>query len=221
MEEIVNLERRTVTDAVYEQLRKDIIEMFYQPGERLSEQKIAQRYGVSRDPVRKAVSRLVQENLLISKPQCGTFVSELSIKQGREVCEIRLLLEAHAVRTACAHIPQEELDQLVSDLEKTRRIAEEEDEEEARQYIYRLDEQMHRIIWKYCGNEMIGSIIRSYDFIVKRIQISNMQYHRRKSGTLLEMGKIILALAKKDVDAAVKAMEIHIGNIKKTLVESQ
>ena len=84
-----------------------------------------------------------------------------------------------------------------------------------------LDEQMHRIIWKYCGNEMIGSIIRSYDFIVKRIQISNMQYHRRKSGTLLEMGKIILALANKDVDAAVKAMEIHIGNIKKTLVESQ
>ena len=91
---------KTRSDFIYEHLKEDIVNLYYKPGERLSESKIAERYGVSRDSTRKGITRLVQEGLLISRPQYGTIVCEISAKQGKDVCDIRLLLETYAIRLA-------------------------------------------------------------------------------------------------------------------------
>jgi len=104
MRKNVKLVKQTTTDLVYEQLKKDIINLVYMPGEKLSEAKIAERYGVSRDPVRKAVALLEQESLLTSRPQFGTIVNPISLKQGIEVCTIRYLLETYAIEVAAKKI---------------------------------------------------------------------------------------------------------------------
>ncbi len=217
--ETVMLKQKTAADAVYEQLKEDIITLYYKPGEKLSEAKIAQRYGVSRDPVRKSVSRLVQEGLVVSKPQSGTFVQEVSLKQGQDVCDIRCVLETYAIRKAIGHVSKEKLDQLSAMLEKAKRMMDF-DSEEARQLIYAADGAMHQTIWDASGNEMVAKTIKSYDAYVRRIQISNMIYHSRKQATMEEMEAIVSALRANDVDKAEEAMRIHISNIKKTLGSS-
>ncbi|MDY4610552.1 MAG: GntR family transcriptional regulator [Sphaerochaetaceae bacterium] len=219
MEQIVEVKRKTAADAVYEQLKEDIITLYYKPGEKLSEVKIARRYNVSRDPVRKGISRLVQEGLLVSKPQYGTIVCNLSIEQGQEICDVRLILEVYAVKMAIGHIPEGQMKVLLENLEKAKKALAQ-DSEDTTTLIYKLDGELHSTIWNSCGNNMIGTIIKSYDSIVRRIQISNMMYRERKQETMAEMEKIILSLKDNDERSAEEAMRTHIANIKKTLVQT-
>ena len=73
----------TIGDSVYEQLLEEILTLQYLPGEKLSEILLAEKYGVSRAPVRNALGRLEQDGLVRIKPQSGTIVSEISIQKAR------------------------------------------------------------------------------------------------------------------------------------------
>ena len=212
-----SVEARTVTDAVYDALYHDIINLRFQPGEKLSEARLAELYGVSRDPVRKSISRLIQDGLLISRPQCGTIVSGISIQQGMDMCEIRCLMETYAVRKAVENISEETLQALLAEHRDIERRMAGDDSERIKQEIYSLDDRMHKAIYEASGNSMIESVIGSYDFIIKRIQIANMKWHKRKTATMKEMGAILEALEARDTDRAVNAMSIHIDNIRKTV----
>lgn len=217
MGESPKLVRATAADAVYKELRKDIINLHFKPGEKLSEAKLAEYYGVSRDPVRKSISRLIQEGLVESRPQYGTIVTEVSIEQGIAVCDIRLLLETYAIRKAVNNIDEETLDSLVNDLDDIEKRMEFQDDEAIKQDIYSLDGRMHKAIYASSGNAMIAEIISSYEYIISRIQISNMVWHSRKQQTMKEMHEIIYALKDRNEDRAVAAMSVHIENIRKTV----
>lgn len=211
------IKKMTAADVVYEQLRDDIISGKYKPGEKLSEVQLAEAYGVSRDPVRKSISRLIQENLLISKPQYGTIVSEVSCKQAEDICDIRMVLETYAISIAVKNISEEVLDFFQKEVDRIDAIIELGDDEYVRNAVYELDGKLHHAIYDACDNSMIANIISSYQYIIKRIQISNWMWHNRKKGTFSEMKDIISALKRRDEKAAVESMRVHILNIKKAV----
>ncbi|MDD3904024.1 MAG: GntR family transcriptional regulator [Sphaerochaeta sp.] len=212
------IEKQTAADIVYGLIKKEIIELNYKPGEKLSEQKIAERYNVSRDPVRKAVSKLALEGLLVSKPQFGTIVSEISIPQALDICDIRLLLEVYAIEHAVQNMSDDEIYILVKNYERLEDILKNiADSELQNQEIYSLDAQMHNAIYVASGNSMVKSVIDAYAFIIKRVQIANIKWHQRKDDTVKEMGMIIRALQSRDTEKAVSAMRVHIGNIRLTV----
>jgi DNA-binding GntR family transcriptional regulator len=84
-----------------DELRRAIIEMEFLPGTRLSEQEIAQRYNVSRQPVREAMISLARLNLVDIRPQRGTYVCHLSTARIRESRLLREAIELAIVRQAC------------------------------------------------------------------------------------------------------------------------
>ncbi len=213
----VQIHKVTAADAVYEQLKGDLVSLYFKPGEKLSEARLAERYGVSRDPVRKSVSRLVQEGMLESKPQVGTIVKGISIEEGKAICDIRLLLESYATRSAAVNIEDAVIDELLSEYDRIARRLTVQDDDSIRSEIYSLDNRMHLAIYEASGNCMIKNVILSFSHIIKRIQISNMTYHQRKIATMEEMHEIMLAIKAKDVERADKAIRVHIENIKKTL----
>lgn len=213
----VLIHKITAADAVYEQLKGDLVSLYFMPGEKLSEARLAERYGVSRDPVRKSVSRLVQEGMLESKPQVGTMVRDISIEEGRAVCDIRLLLESYATRRAAINIDDSVVESLLDEHDRISRRLRVQDDDQIRNEIYSLDDRMHLAIYEASGNCMIKDVIGSFSHIIKRIQIFNMTYHRRKISTMEEMYEIMLSLKAHDVERADRAMIVHIENIKKTL----
>ena len=217
MNGVEQVKSKTRSDFIYERLKEDIVNLYYKPGEKLSEAKIAERYGVSRDSTRKGITRLAQEGLLISRPQYGTIVCELSVKQGKDVCDIRLLLETYAVKLAVEKIDPSISVKLMEDYQRLWKKLDD-DSPETVNAIYDLDDRMHDAIYNACGNEMVPQIIHSYSPIIRRIQVANMMGHNeRKRGTMFEMGNIIAALVDKYVRAAEAAMYVHINNIKKTV----
>ncbi|WP_083771469.1 GntR family transcriptional regulator [Sediminispirochaeta smaragdinae] len=70
---------------------------------------LAKRFEVSKNPIRKALIRLERENFVVIKPQYGTFVSEVSIEKGREICDVRSLLESYAARIAAEKITEKQI----------------------------------------------------------------------------------------------------------------
>src|SRR5882724_10842441 len=91
---------RTLGERVYQQLRHEIIHGVFQSGEAINEKVLARKYQGSRTPVREAVMRLQQENLLRLVPNKGYFVSHLTIHELNEMYEYRAEVEGFCAELA-------------------------------------------------------------------------------------------------------------------------
>ncbi len=81
-------------------LRRRILEEAYFPGQKLSENTLAREFGCSRTPVREALKRLENENLIEVRPQSGTYVKEATGRDYAELLEVRAYIEGLAYRLA-------------------------------------------------------------------------------------------------------------------------
>ncbi|MEI2785449.1 MAG: GntR family transcriptional regulator [Candidatus Nanopelagicales bacterium] len=90
----------TAAERTLTALRADVLTGGLAPGEQLVQEDIADKYGVSRVPVREALQLLTSEGLVSHVPHRGYFVTELSISDLSEVYRLRQLLEAEAIRAA-------------------------------------------------------------------------------------------------------------------------
>ena len=90
LELVENLQRRTTTDLVFEKLHEEIATLAILPGAKLSEADIAQRFGVSRQPVRDAFNRLENLDLLLIRPQRATEVRGFSLERVAHARFIRI-----------------------------------------------------------------------------------------------------------------------------------
>lgn len=95
-----SIQTPTTQELVYKELEHAIVTARIKPGERLVAEKLAKQMGISRIPIREAVGRLEARNFLTVQPNKGTTVNELSVKNLKEILEIRLLLELPAARKA-------------------------------------------------------------------------------------------------------------------------
>ena len=94
-------ENVSLREAVYQTLRRAILTNRLKPGERLMELRLAAELGVSRTPVREAIQLLEREFLVGREPRRGMVVAQITLKQLRDVLELRSMLEELAVRLAC------------------------------------------------------------------------------------------------------------------------
>lgn len=83
-------------DHIYGILKYRILTCALRPGERLVEKPLTEELQTSRTPLREALNRLAQEDLVILTPYRGYAVSPLTVKDIRELCELRLILESEA-----------------------------------------------------------------------------------------------------------------------------
>jgi GntR family transcriptional regulator, rspAB operon transcriptional repressor len=88
------------TRSIYGLLRQDIVTLRLRPGERLSENELALRFGTSRAPVREALIRLVEDGLIDVRPQRGSFVSRISLQAMERARFVREALEVAIMRRA-------------------------------------------------------------------------------------------------------------------------
>lgn len=98
-----SLDRSDLTDRAYLLLRQLILERQFQPNERLSIDRLAERLGVSRTPVKDALHRLEGDGLVTISPRVGSFVTPLTSKDAAEVFDLRLLFELHSAEIGFPH----------------------------------------------------------------------------------------------------------------------
>jgi DNA-binding GntR family transcriptional regulator len=207
----------TIGDQIYKALRHEIMEMRIKPGEKLSEVQVAERYNVSRAPVRDAIRRLQQEKLVLVKPQIGTIVSQIYPDQATEICEVRLLLEPHAAFVATSLISDADMGLLKAAF--NRMLILPEGGEERRSLVFQTDNDLHKTIWLSCNNREISNILDRYLDRMRRIQLATVELANRLTPSEHEMRQIFEGLLARDAGRTRDAMYVHIFNIKKAIDE--
>ncbi len=96
----------------YESVRQLILQGAYAPGQRLLEEELATRVGVSRTSLRDCLRRLAGEGLVRIEANRGTFVASHSSEEIEEIFQLRAVLEGHATALAAVHATAQDLDEL-------------------------------------------------------------------------------------------------------------
>ena len=109
---VISAEKSTSKTRIYRAIRRSIIMGHLKPGERLEIEELAQRYETSVTPVRDALQMLSQEGLVTIRPRSGYFVVRITLKQLRDMMDLRKTLELAAIERAAPRITEEQLVEL-------------------------------------------------------------------------------------------------------------
>lgn len=136
--------KRTLWEQIADALREDIIRGKIMPGERIVEEEIAEKFHVSRGPVREALRHIEEEGLIIYESHKGCTVREISYEEMQEKYLVRSTLEILAVRLIAGNLSEEYEEKMKDCLKEMDDAAKEKD-------VYRilcLDEEFHSCIVK-------------------------------------------------------------------------
>ena len=145
----------TSKERIYKKLRSSIILNAIKPGERLQLDELAAQYSTSVTPVREALQMLVQEGLVENKPHAGFYAAQVTLKQLRDMLEMREILEIAAVERAVKRITAEQIEAL----EKVHVGYAGDDDTERERYLYE-NKQFHYLIALASGNQMLADTLQ-------------------------------------------------------------
>lgn len=190
-------------------LREAIIRLELQPGARLSEQEIATRLGVSRQPVREALIALGKSRLVEIRPKRGTVVVRISARQMMEARFVREAIETAVVKRAAQNFDSWTRAKITAILARQQAAADADDHNQFR----REDEQFHMAIADGAGCGLAWSAIADIKAHIDRV--CNLQLRRPDSMKKLiaEHRAIISAVDEGDPDKAASAMQAHLNGI--------
>ncbi len=196
-------------------LRRAIVTMRVMPGEMLSEQEIAQHFGVSRQPVREAFIKLGEAGLLRVLPQRGTLVVKISVSAVEDSRFVREAIECAVTRRAAAAIEADRagLEALEALLAAQEQAASRRDAEA----FFLLDEDFHRLLAAIAGRPSAWRIVEDVKAQMDRVRFLDMSEAQPMAVVIRQHRKVLDALGEADADAAESAMRVHLSQIEKTL----
>lgn len=202
---------RTTPGLVAEVLREAILRNVLTGGQQLRQDEIAAHLGVSRIPVREALRQLEAEGLVTFFPHRGAVVSELSHQEVQEIYEIRIPLEATALRLALPRLTQQ-------DLERAEAILEAIDRETEVAKWSGLNREFHTILYTPADRPRLLALINTLRTNVERYQRIYISLMQHKVNSQREHRQILEACRRRDVGTAVQALESHLGQAAQELV---
>ena len=192
----------------YTQIKGRIIDLTYQPAERLSETKLAEEFGLGRSPIRTALSRLESEGWIEISPQSGTFVCSPTEREIKELTVLRALLEAYCAGQAAARISDQEIELLKLKFAACRPHVQAGDVAVALQ----LDEEVHALMYRLAGNELIANTLTGLRDKVQWIRSACADYILRIEESFEEMAAVVEALSRRDVVMVQHLIRQHVEN---------
>ena len=148
---------RSLRHDIAEALREAIREHRLAPGARILEAELAQRFEVSRQPVREAIRMLEREGLLTSLPNRGTFVTRVTVDDSLAICDVRQELEGLAVRLAIRNLTAEDRARLRAIPLDMRAAAAERDTNR----LVKLDLELHDLIVARSNHRLLQDVLES------------------------------------------------------------
>src|SRR5947207_9640471 len=189
-------------DNVYENLRSDILTCRLAPGDDMREQDLAERYAVSRQPVREALLRLEREHLVTVQPRQGYRVNPISLADARDLLRFRLALEPACVAEAIEHAGQD----VLQALDRFRKFA------GTHEDFIAYNRGFHCALAHASGNRRMAmaacDLIEQADRLV-RVSIANLRGHD-PAQLVAEHVDLIEAMQRRDARAASRIIRGHI-----------
>src|SRR6266446_7848303 len=205
---VIDAAIRTVREQITDRLRDDILSGRLAEGERLQEAKLAERFGVSRGPIREVLAQLTHEGLVEAKPNCGVKVTHSDSDAVRElIVPIRRVIETFALKHFFAEINERDLLTWESILHHLKSACERKDQAAIIQY----DLAFHRSL---LTRAEVSALLTIWQTIVARIRRHFRHATAHQVADLLAIyeqhRRLVEVFRRGDWEAAIKALEVHI-----------
>ncbi len=205
--------RRTIVDDIFDHLHDEIASLTLRPGDKISEADIAAQFGVSRQPVRDAFSRLANLDLLLIRPQRATEVRRFSIREIEKSRFVRLAVEKEVLRRAAEHCTTEHAAQLNAALDEQNQAIANRDVDG----FGNLDYAFHRLICDIADADFAFDVILAEKSKVDRLCRLGLSKEDRMPELVADHTDMAEAIKSHDAERAVAAGITHLGRLDATI----
>jgi DNA-binding GntR family transcriptional regulator len=200
----------SLSGKVYQTLTKQILSGRLNPGDKITEAGVSKAMGISQSPVREALKRLAEDQLVILVPRSGCFIAHLDADEIAEIFEIRKQLECMALNRAFETFNINQLKSMKKKFQECLRLCQSDQFTEE----IELDSQLHTLITQTSGCKNVSQILEKFQ---ARIQLCRVKKADRVwiKKALREHINILEAILTGDKEKSLKALKGHIEHTKK------
>jgi DNA-binding GntR family transcriptional regulator len=211
--------RRTMTDAVYEQLKTAIVELRIPPGAPLREAEIAQGLSVSKTPVREALGRLEQDGLVTLNSFRSATVTDYTARDLQEIYELREIIEVAAARAAAESMSEKGLADLGRIASECVRLnaqggAGGGGSAGGATELVQLISEFDTVLYEEVTNRRIRAILENLAAHLARIGRLTTEIPGRIDASVREHAQIYEAIERRDPETASRFMRDHIRSVR-------
>jgi DNA-binding GntR family transcriptional regulator len=196
-------------DRAYVAIRGLIVSLELPPGAVIDERELMRQIGLGRTPVREALRKLAQEQLVEVFPRRGMFVTGVDVRDLARISEVRTALEPEAARLAAERATDEERQELAA---LSDEIARGDD-------LMGLDERIHRAIYAAAHNDLMAKTLGEYYVLALRIWMIALDRAEDLEEAVEAHRDLITAVAVGDGDRAADLMRDHVENFERAMRE--
>jgi len=189
---------QTLRERILETIREAILSGQLKAGEKVAEPELAERFGISRTPIREAFRQLESEGYLTVIPRKGAVVTDLSEREVEEFYSIKSILEGYAARMAAEKMSSKDYERLEAINFRLKKLAEEGDVKT----FFRVHDEFHELFIRAAGNDklfdLIGQMLRKFN----RLRMASLALPGRMEISVQEHMKILEAFRRHDGEMA-------------------
>jgi DNA-binding GntR family transcriptional regulator len=197
--------RTTTPDGVYRVLRAAILDGTVPPGGQLREAHIAADLGISRSPLREALTKLEEEGLIVKFPFRGAFVVEVSARDVAEIASVRLRVEPYAAELSAEALRGPERPQLLQTVEDLHRATEKNDIPASIDAHLRF----HRLFYDLSGHSILQSLWNGWETKLRLYLSLDHRTYSDPHELAVEHDRLATVALEGDIDAFRQELADH------------
>lgn len=206
----------SLRESVYETLKKAILTGEFKPQERLMEIPLSNMLGVSRTPVREAIKRLAQEELVTVQPRCGAKVAAVTDKNVTDAFWVWQEIAEMSVRLAARQPKKERIGKLRAINEEIAQALQDGGSDVGR--ICEADVRFYRTVCEASDNPVLLCVTEFLEKQILRYRMDYLRCEKDRERIVSEHEALIRALEAGDEEAAAKAVRQHIAGQEKQIL---
>jgi DNA-binding GntR family transcriptional regulator len=196
--------RPSAGDFAFASLRQAIVSLALPPGAPLSRAQLAARLGISQTPVREALTRLQDEDLVAVVPSASTHVARIDLASARQAQFLRMAIEVEMVRRLAAAPPEGLAASMAAHLEQQRGLI-------GQDGFAQADDAFHALLYDAAGIANLWPLVRSRSGHLDRLRRLNLPSPGKMEAVMAEHGLIAAAILGGDDAAAEAALRHHFS----------
>jgi DNA-binding GntR family transcriptional regulator len=204
----------TLREKIVETIRSAIVNGQLPAGSRVAEPDLADRFGISRTPIREAFRQLETEGFITVIPRKGAVVASLSAKDVSDFYDLKAVLEGYAARIAAKKLTEKDIAKMDS---VNRQMEAAAGRKEVRR-VLALHNEFHDIFLKACGNEKLHSIVQNLVMQFQRFRLI-LAMPGRIEGIIQQHREIIEAFQERDEALAESLVQRNAFHGKSILLQ--
>jgi DNA-binding GntR family transcriptional regulator len=204
----------TLRERIVSTIRNAIINGQLKPGVRIAEPELAEKFGISRTPIREAFRQLESEGFISVQPRKGAIVASFSAQDVSNFYDLKMILEGYAAKIATMTLTESEIDRM----ETVNRLMEVASGKKDLRRILELHNEFHDTFLRAAGNERLHQIVQSMVAQFQRYRLI-LAMPGKVEGSIDQHVEIIGAFRRRDPTLAEKLVQKNALYGKKILLK--